>query len=548
MIENSPATIYSCSKHIRTGREADRYDSGLKAHNLARLFPAIDESHAHRSSTAPQSENAHSIGVQREHVRYDANGNLTNRAGTTLSWFASNLPKAITKNSQNSSVFQYTPTGARWRHAYKSANVTYTQIYLGSLMEKVTQGSAVDWKHYIFAEGQAVVLYSRKSSGVNTLSYLLRDALGSVDAITDSAGAVTVRESFGAFGQRRGTAWSGAPSAGDLSTINGLTRRGYTGHEILDSTDLIHMNGRVYDPFIARFASADPFVDGALNTQGWNRYSYVKNNPLSAIDPSGFAGRREGQRRWIGGDDSSLDWLEIALQRGVRMSGGAATISDGMMGTRGSGRSAGMDQSIANSIAMNMVASGSFSTGALQTRLNELGIRDATVRVPNENVYSTGTGPNGEAVQQVTNGGWSTIKISAQTESGLNRPYDGHPVTQSIGPLSRPRSVSTQDIVQTLDSMGHVGEPIIDLGIATFANNTSAAALKVSGGLAILGAANASLSIFEGYVINDTSMMVWGVADLGASVLAFSGVGTPAVMMYFAGRFAMEMYEASEGR
>lgn len=71
MIENSPATIYSCSKHIRTGREADRYDSGLKAHNLARLFPAIDESHAHRSSTAPQSENAHSIGVQREHVRYD---------------------------------------------------------------------------------------------------------------------------------------------------------------------------------------------------------------------------------------------------------------------------------------------------------------------------------------------------------------------------------------------------------------------------------------------------------------------------------------------
>ena len=198
---------------------------------------------------------------------YDANGNMTNRSGTTLTWFASNLPKAITKNSQNSSAFQYTPAGQRWRQAYKTGNVTYTQIYLGSLMEKVTQGSAVDWKHYIFAEGQAVVLYSRKSSGVNTLSYLLRDALGSVDAITGSSGAVTVRESFGAFGQRRGTAWSGVPSAGELSTINGLTRRGYTGHEMLDSTDLIHMNGRVYDPLIARFVSADPTVDFGLGTQ-----------------------------------------------------------------------------------------------------------------------------------------------------------------------------------------------------------------------------------------------------------------------------------------
>ncbi len=222
---------------------------------------------------------------------YDANGNMTNRSGTTLTWFASNLPKAITKNSQNSSAFQYTPAGQRWRQAYKTGNVTYTQIYLGSLMEKVTQGSAVDWKHYIFAEGQAVALYSRKSSGVNTLSYLLREALGSVDVITGSSGAVTVRESFGAFGQRRGTAWSGVPSAGELSTINGLTRRGYTGHEMLDSTDLIHMNGRVYDPLIARFVSADPTVDFGLGTQGWNRFGYVGNNPLTATDPSGFSSR-----------------------------------------------------------------------------------------------------------------------------------------------------------------------------------------------------------------------------------------------------------------
>lgn len=67
-----------------------------------------------------------------------------------------------------------------------------------------------------------------------------------------------------------------------------FTRRGYTGHESLGRLGLVHMNGRVFDPAVGRFASADPFVDGALNLQGYNRYSYVHNNPLSAVDPSGF--------------------------------------------------------------------------------------------------------------------------------------------------------------------------------------------------------------------------------------------------------------------
>jgi hypothetical protein len=48
------------------------------------------------------------------------------------------------------------------------------------------------------------------------------------------------------------------------------------------------MNGRVYDSTIGRFLSADPFVTEPFNTQNLNRYSYVHNNPLTLIDPSGF--------------------------------------------------------------------------------------------------------------------------------------------------------------------------------------------------------------------------------------------------------------------
>ena len=64
------------------------------------------------------------------------------------------------------------------------------------------------------------------------------------------------------------------------------TDRGYTDHEHLDGLDLIHMNGRVYDPTIGRFIGADPTVPYPTNIQSYNRYSYTRNNPLVVVDPS----------------------------------------------------------------------------------------------------------------------------------------------------------------------------------------------------------------------------------------------------------------------
>ena len=48
------------------------------------------------------------------------------------------------------------------------------------------------------------------------------------------------------------------------------------------------MNGRIYDPLLGRFLSADLVVNNPADLQSFNRYSYVRNNPLSLTDPSGF--------------------------------------------------------------------------------------------------------------------------------------------------------------------------------------------------------------------------------------------------------------------
>jgi hypothetical protein len=48
------------------------------------------------------------------------------------------------------------------------------------------------------------------------------------------------------------------------------------------------MNGRIYDPLLGRFLSADIVVSRPGDLQAFNRYSYVRNNPLTLTDPSGF--------------------------------------------------------------------------------------------------------------------------------------------------------------------------------------------------------------------------------------------------------------------
>jgi RHS repeat-associated protein len=101
--------------------------------------------------------------------------------------------------------------------------------------------------------------------------------------VTDETGGVVERFSFDAFGKRRQANWLAMSDVTLFASVT--TTRGFTGHEMVDPVGLVHMNGRVYDPELGRFISADPIVQDLSNLQSWNRYSYVLNNPLSMTDP-----------------------------------------------------------------------------------------------------------------------------------------------------------------------------------------------------------------------------------------------------------------------
>jgi RHS repeat-associated protein len=115
--------------------------------------------------------------------------------------------------------------------------------------------------------------------------YIHGDHLGSSQVITDEDGELVHVQRFDPFGAPIDPEVDPTAKSGDAATKN--IRRGFTGHETDVETGLVNMGGRIYDPRVGRFMQADPILQPGWS-QTLNRYSYVANNPLNAVDPSGF--------------------------------------------------------------------------------------------------------------------------------------------------------------------------------------------------------------------------------------------------------------------
>lgn len=226
---------------------------------------------------------------------YDNNGNQIGGANRSITYSSYDQPTQITKGT-TTTEFKYAPDRSRWERVDTKSGVKTTTHYLGNVERiEVENSGVVEWKRYV--AGAVYTVRTTISGGIYAIqstdkSFIYNDHLGSLDVVVNHLGQVTHTASFDAWGNRRsGENWTAAFAASSLnlaSFTQPVTKRGYTGHEMLDDTGLIHMNGRIYDPRLARFMQADPFIQAATNTQSYNRYSYVLNNPLNMTDPSGY--------------------------------------------------------------------------------------------------------------------------------------------------------------------------------------------------------------------------------------------------------------------
>ncbi len=257
-------------------------------------------------------------------------GFYKNRERQQITYNAFKKPVEIHEAGKGRVSFEYGPMHNRTRAWYggvaedkndRRYHKQYSSIIPAEIVHDKEQNS---YKFVFFTGGDAysapiarIEKFTNGTSDGGAIYHLQRDYLGSILNITkqggdsiDGSGLVEHRQ-FGAWGTVDGY-WSTATDS-DTMGYDSILDRGYTGHEHFYDLGLIHMNGRIYDPQMGRFLSPDNYVQDPYNTQNYNRYGYVLNNPLIFVDYTG---------EWAGVDDIIAGAIGGLVNLGVNIANG----------------------------------------------------------------------------------------------------------------------------------------------------------------------------------------------------------------------------------
>ncbi|WP_050019470.1 RHS repeat-associated core domain-containing protein [Chryseobacterium sp. P1-3] len=239
---------------------------------------------------------------------YQPTGMTLNAAGTQN--YNNDLIQNISYNENNDPVFidgekgdvafQYGLTSMRQWVTYGGNFSTdgegkFTKYYSedGSY-EVVKDNITGKEKHILYIGGTPyesnIVYLKNYDESTGSYKFLHKDYIGSILAISDEAGNKLEQRHFDAWGNFTHLQIGNGAIITDKNIIDNaslLIDRGYTSHEHFAEVGIIHMNGRLYDPLLRRFLNADENIQDPTNTQNYNKYGYVMNNPLMFSDPNG---------------------------------------------------------------------------------------------------------------------------------------------------------------------------------------------------------------------------------------------------------------------
>ena len=212
-----------------------------------------------------------------------------------ITYNAFKKPVNILEENKGRVNFEYGPMNNRTVAYYggldnNKENLRYKKTYSTIIPVEIvhdSNDSSTKFVTYVGGDAYTAPIAHIKEGSNAEYHYLHRDYLGSILAITDSSANIVEQTHFGAWGKVE--QFSGLNGATTFNYESSLLGRGYTGHEHFVSVGLIHMNGRMYDANLGRFSSPDNYIQDPYNTQSFNRFGYVWNNPLKYTDPSGEA-------------------------------------------------------------------------------------------------------------------------------------------------------------------------------------------------------------------------------------------------------------------
>lgn len=340
-----------------------------------------------------------------EQYGYDPYGNLTISTGTTtgpaivgrknqferqpVGGYNYDLAGNLTQAPAGSGVdtYEYDAKNMMWRATVASVQTTYVYDGLGRRVKKISGGVTTRFAYgatgEMVAEYQAGTLakeYVYGAAGLlamvdqspSRITYPTADHLGTPRIVTSgTSGASTVlsRHDYAPFGRElfattstRTTA-QGYPTAPATSQQNDDLRNQFTSKERDTETGLDYFGARYYGSVQGRFASPDPLVlsrKRQLNPQLWNSYSYVGNNPLSFVDPTGEELVRLGQNT-----DKQIDAAKKRIDEQIK--------DEKKKGTLTKERKSELE---ANKRTLDLEKQGNKAVGAMLKALDKVGERE----------------------------------------------------------------------------------------------------------------------------------------------------------------------------
>ncbi len=232
---------------------------------------------------------------------YDANGSMTARGTQTIKYDPEHRPIRV---QDGNSISQATYDGDGVRRKRQDSNGTVH--YLGGYERKLaadSNSSDTVTKYYSASLGAMSRPVAFRRGG--TLHWVGSDHLGGTIRVLNDSFTALDGMRYKPYGEDRDTG----------SSLN--TDRKFTGQTEDEAAGLYWYASRAYDTEIGRFVSPDSIVPAPGNPQSLNRYSYVYNNPLGMVDPSGYvpqdqyqAWAKRFQKEHPGRKITDKDWFD----------------------------------------------------------------------------------------------------------------------------------------------------------------------------------------------------------------------------------------------
>ena len=280
--QNRVTAVDVLSNNIEVQKWTYGYDANGNRLSYTQMSPAVSIGYTYTGGNEIQTETQGSNTIT---FSFDGNGNLTGQTGgQSLAYNGKEQTTSIGSNS-------YTYSGPTQQDRVKINGATLDYSGLGVSQQTDTSGTTY------FTRCSCGLLNNQRIPNGSRYYYLF-DGLGSIVGMTSDSGNKVNSYDYDAYGVMLNQV--------EKTGVNNPFK--YAGG-YLDASGYYLFGVRYYDPSLGRWTQQDPVGGSLFDLNSGNRYTYVDDNPVNQVDPSG----KQSCFYFSNGALDAIGWIDVGI-------------------------------------------------------------------------------------------------------------------------------------------------------------------------------------------------------------------------------------------